>query len=131
MFWPLAPTPARRCVGVLFSVDPETSFRDCKQLLLFAIVPIAYRLLRGERSLTAVDVIITVGAINAVYGIVQYRILDFDNIENRIQGNLGHYMTYSGVIMLVACIAVARVMFRRRDRVWAALVLPAVSSRWC
>ena len=28
--------------------------------------------------------------------------------------------------MLVACIAVARVMFRRRERIWAALVLPAV-----
>ena len=28
--------------------------------------------------------------------------------------------------MLVACLAVARLMFRRRDRVWAALVLPAV-----
>ncbi len=86
----------------------------------------AYRLLRGERSLTAIDVMITVGALNAVYGIVQYGILDFDNIQNRIQGNLGHYMTYSGVIMLVACVAVARVMFRRRDRIWAALVLPAV-----
>jgi O-antigen ligase len=35
-------------------------------------------------------------------------------------------MTYSGVIMLVACVAVARVMFRRRERIWAALVLPAV-----
>jgi O-antigen ligase len=43
-----------------------------------------------------------------------------------VQGNLGHYMTYSGVIMLVACTAVARVMFRRRERIWAALVLPAV-----
>ena len=28
--------------------------------------------------------------------------------------------------MLVACIAVARVMFRRRERIWAALVLPAL-----
>ncbi len=43
-----------------------------------------------------------------------------------MQGNLGHYMTYSGVIMLVACLAVARVMFRRRERAWAALILPAV-----
>jgi O-antigen ligase len=126
MFWPLAAYAGGTLVAALFAVDPETSLRDCKQLLLFAVVPIAYRLLRGERSLTAVDVIITVGAVNAVYGIVQYGILDFDNIQNRIQGNLGHYMTYSGVIMLVACVAFARVMFRRRDRIWAALVLPAV-----
>jgi O-antigen ligase len=126
MFWPLLAYAAATLVAALFSVNPAISFADCKQLLLFAIVPITYRLFRGERSLTVVDVVITVGAINAVYGIVQYGILDFDNVARRVQGNLGHYMTYSGVIMLVACLAVARVMFRRRDRIWAALVLPAV-----
>ncbi|HET7220990.1 MAG TPA: O-antigen ligase family protein [Vicinamibacterales bacterium] len=126
MFWPLAAYAGITLVASLFSVDPATSFIDSKQLLLFAIVPIAYRLFRGDRSLTAIDVIITVGALNALYGIVQYGILDHDNVGRRVQGNLGHYMTYSGVIMLVACIAAARVMFRRRDRTWAALVLPAV-----
>jgi putative inorganic carbon (hco3(-)) transporter len=126
MFWPLAAYAGATLVASFFSVDPTTSFEDCKQLVLFAIVPITYRLFRGERSLTVVDVVITVGALNAVYGIVQYGILDFDNVARRVQGNLGHYMTYSGVIMLVACLAVARVMFRRRERIWAALVLPAV-----
>ena len=126
MFWPLAAYAGVTLVAALFSANPTVSFADCKQLLLFAIVPITYRLFRGERSLTVVDVVITVGALNAVYGIVQYGILDFDNVARRVQGNLGHYMTYSGVIMLVACIAVARVLFRRRERIWAALVLPAV-----
>jgi len=126
MFWPLAAYAGITLIASLYSADPKTSFIDSKQLVLFAIVPIAYRLLKGERSLTAVDVVITVGAVNAVYGIVQYGILDHDNISKRVQGNLGHYMTYSGVIMLVACLAAARVMFRRRDRAWAALVLPAV-----
>ena len=126
MFWPLAAYAGVTLVASLFSTNRAVSFADCKQLLLFAIVPITYRLFRGERSLTVVDVVITVGALNAVYGIVQYGILDYDNVARRVQGNLGHYMTYSGVIMLVACIAVARVMFRRRERIWAALVLPAV-----
>jgi O-antigen ligase len=126
MFWPLAAYAAATLVAAFFSVEPATSLEDCKQLVLFAIVPMAYRLFRGERSLTVVDVVITVGALNAVYGIVQYGILDFDNVARRVQGNLGHYMTYSGVIMLVACLAVARVMFRRRERIWAALILPAV-----
>ena len=126
MFWPLAAYAGVTLVASLFSTNRAVSFADCKQLLLFAIVPITYRLFRGERSLTVVDLVITVGALNAVYGIVQYGILDYDNVARRVQGNLGHYMTYSGVIMLVACIAVARVMFRRRERIWAALVLPAV-----
>ena len=126
MFWPLLAYAGITLVASYYSANQEVSFLDSKQLVLFAIVPIAYRLFRGDRSLTAIDVIITVGAINALYGIVQYGILDHDNVGRRVQGNLGHYMTYSGVIMLVACTAAARVMFRRRDRTWAALVLPAV-----
>ncbi len=129
MFWPLAAYAGVTLVASLFSANRAVSFADCKQLLLFAIVPITYRLFRGERSLTVVDVVITVGALNAVYGIVQYGILDYDNVARRVQGNLGHYMTYSGVIMLVACIAVARVMFRRRERIWAALVPPGGPRR--
>ena len=39
------PMRRRRSSRRLFSVDPRISFADCKQLLLFAIVPIAYRLL--------------------------------------------------------------------------------------
>jgi O-antigen ligase len=35
-------------------------------------------------------------------------------------------MTYSGTLMLVVCAAVARLVFGRRDRIWPALVLPAL-----
>src|SRR5690606_9873747 len=116
MFWPLAAYGAATIVASLFSVDPAVSFWDSRQLLLLVLVPIAYRLLRGERSLQAVDVIMTVGAVHAVYGIVQYGILNADDtplLAQRIQGLLSHYMTYSGLIMLVACTAAARVLFRR------------------
>ena len=126
MFWPLAAYAAVTLISAFFAVDRGVSLRDTKQLVLFAIVPIAYRLLPGKRSLTAVDVIITVGAIEAVYGIVQYAILNFDHLQRRVQGSLTHYMTYSGVLMLVACTAAARIMFRQQDRTWASLVMPAL-----
>jgi O-antigen ligase len=126
MFWPLLAYAGATLVASLFSVDPAVSLVDSKQLVLFIIVPIAYRLLRGDRSLTAVDVIITVGAVHAIYGIVQYGILNYDNVARRVQGVLTHYMTYSGVIMLVTCTAAARLMFRRQDRVWPALIMPAL-----
>jgi O-antigen ligase len=126
VFWPLAVYALWTFVAALFAVDRGVSLRDTKQLVLFAIVPIACRLLAGRRSLTAVDVIITVGALEAIYGIVQYAILNFDNLGQRVQGSLTHYMTYSGVLMLVACTAAARIMFRRQDRAWAALVMPAL-----
>lgn len=126
MFWPLMVYAGATLVAAMFAVDREVSFLDTKQLLLFAIIPIAYRLLRGRRSLIAVDVIITIGAVEAIYGIVQYAILNYNHLGQRVQGSLSHYMTYSGVLMLVACTAAARIMFRRHDRTWAALVMPAL-----
>ena len=126
MFWPLAAYAAVTILAAVFAVDRGVSLRDTKQLVLFAIVPIAYRLLPGTRSLTVIDIIITVGALEAVVGIFQYAILNFDNLGRRVQGSLSHYMTYSGVLMLVACAAAARIMFRRQDRVWPSLVMPAL-----
>ena len=126
MFLPLAAYAGLSLVAAIFSIDPEKSIVDSKQLLLFAIVPIAYRLFRGNRSLVAVDVVISVAALSAAIGIIQFGILKWDDLNQRPQGALGMYMTYSGQLMLVACLAVARVLFSHRERTWAMLVLPAL-----
>lgn len=126
MFVPLAVYAGLSLVAAVLSIDPEKSVVDSRQLLLFAIVPIAYRLLEGRRSLVAVDVVISVAALSAAIGIVQFGILKWDDLTQRPQGALGMYMTYSGQLMLVACLAVARVLFSSRDRLWPTLVLPAL-----
>jgi O-antigen ligase len=126
MFWPLAFYGALSLAAAVFSIDPDKSLRDSKQLLLFAIVPIAYRLLAGKRALMAVDIVISVAALSAAIGIVQFGILKWDDLQQRPQGALGMYMTYSGQLMLVACLAVARVLFWGRERMWPAIVLPAL-----
>jgi O-antigen ligase len=126
MFWPLAAYAAATLVSALFSIDPRVSFIDCKQLLLFSIVPITYRLVPGRRALTVVDIIITAGAVSAAIGLVQFGILKSDHLGQRPQGSLGMYMTYSGQLMLIACMAAGRILFRNGDRAWAALVMPAL-----
>jgi O-antigen ligase len=125
-FRPLLAYAVLTLVATVFSVDPRTSFADDKQLLLFLIVPAVYEIARGPRARTVVHVIITVGALTAVYGIVQYGILHYDNLGQRPQGSMGHYMTYSGLLMLAATAAAARLLFETRDRVWPALVMPAL-----
>ena len=62
------------------------------------------------------DVVISVGAASAAFGIIQYAVLHYDNLGQRPQGTLTHYMTYSGVLMLVVCAALARVVFGPRER---------------
>ena len=74
-----------------------------------------------------VTVIVSFAAVSAVVGIVQFGVLHYDNLGRRAQGTLGHYMTYSGLLMLVIGAALARVLFGKRDRLWSALVIPALA----
>ena len=125
-FWPLLGYAAVTLLSSAFSIDPIESFIDSRQLVLFLIVPMVYDLARGSRTKTVVDVIITVGAAAAAYGIIQYTLLHFDSLRLRPRGTLGHYMTYAGTLMLVIGLAAARLIFATRDRRWPALVMPAL-----
>jgi O-antigen ligase len=126
LFWPLLAYAALTLVSSVFSLDPRASLVDSRQLLLLLIVPAVYRLAEGRRAFRVADVIITVGAISAIAGIVQYGIFDFDSLGRRPQGAMGHYMTYSGLLMLVIVTGAARLLFRKGDRVWTSLVMPAL-----
>jgi O-antigen ligase len=124
---PLVVYAALTLLSSAFALDPWASFQDDKQLVYLVVVPAAvYDLARGRRALTVVDVIVTVAAIGAVYGIVQYGLLHFDSLGKRPQGISHHYMTFSGFLMLGICSVLARLVFGSGDRIWPALVLPAI-----
>ena len=124
-FYPLVAYAIATLVSAAFSDDSNASFVDSKQLVLFLIVPMVYEFARGAKAPFVVQVIITVGAVSALYGIIQFGVLHFDNLGRRPQGALGHYMTYSGIVMLVTCAAAARILFTR-DRIWPSLMMPAL-----
>ena len=124
-FYPLAAYAVATLVSAAFSDDPNASFVDSKQLVLFLVVPMVYELARGTKAPFVVQAIITVGAVSALYGIFQFGVLQYDNLGQRPRGALGHYMTYSGVLMLVTCAAAARILFTR-DRLWPSLMMPAL-----
>lgn len=125
-FWPLVAYAAVSLVSVAFSLDPRTSLFSSKQLGLFLLVPAVYALAPGRRASRVLNVTITVGAISAIIGVAQYGIFEYDTLGRRPLGSLGHYMTYAGLLMLVICATVARLLFEKRDRIWPALVLPAM-----
>ena len=125
IFWPLLAYAAVTMVAVAASLDPVASLLDAKEVLLFLVVPVVYRLARGHTA-TVASIIISVGAATAVFGVVQFGILDYNHLGQRPQGSMGHYMTFSGLLMLVIGLATARVLYGSRDRAWAGLVLPAL-----
>ena len=104
-----------------------SSLVDLKQLVLFLMVPVAMRLARGTRAMTALNVIIATGAAAALLGVVEYAMFGYDSLQNRPVGSLSHYMTYSGVIMIVLCAAVARLLFHGEQVLWPAVAIPALA----
>jgi O-antigen ligase len=126
-FWPLLVYAGWTLVSSAFSPDPRTSFIDSKQLVVFLLVPAVYQLARGNRALTIYTVIITVGAASAILGIVQYGVFNYDHLGQRPQGAIGHYMTYSGLLVLVIAAAVGRLLFDVRHCAWSAIVMPALA----
>jgi O-antigen ligase len=124
-FYPLAAYAIATLASAAFSDDPNASFIDSKQLVLFLVVPMVYEFARDSKAPFVVQAIITVGALSALYGIIQFGVLQYDNLGRRPQGALGHYMTYSGLVMLVTCAAAARILFTR-DRIWPSLMMPAL-----
>ena len=125
--WPLIVYAVITLISTAFSPDPRTSLMACKQMVLFLLIPLTYRFARGAHAQTMVTVIVSFAAAAAAVGIFQYSILHYDNLGQRPQGTLGHYMTYSGLMMLVIATALARILFGERDRLWAALVVPALA----
>jgi O-antigen ligase len=125
-FVPLMAYVGISLAAAVFSIDRYQSLGATKQMLLFLVVPATYSVAAGRRAHSMWQVIITVGAISAVVGVVEYGVLNYDSLGQRPRGTLGHYMTYSGLLMLVVCSVAARLLYERRDWIWPSLVLPAL-----
>ena len=108
------------------SLNPTHSLADTKQLALFLIVPVVFEFITWRVAVMLTSVILTAGAVSAVVGISQYSLLEYDELGLRPRSTLSIYMTFAGLMMLVANVAVARLLFHRQNRVWPAVTLPPV-----
>ncbi len=126
-----------------FSFDPRTSFPATKELLLLVVPCLLVSTVRkGETLESLVALLVAVGDIGALVGLWQYRFGDLSDINHRIHGFVGHYMTYSGLLMGVGLLGLAGFLFsspRARYRwfflgsfllIEAALVLSLTRSAW-
>jgi hypothetical protein len=114
-------------LSAFLSQDPRTSVIDCKQLVLFLIIPLTYEIVDEDSALPLTTIILAAGACSALVGIGQYSILHYDNLGQRPRSTLGISLTFSGLMMLVLNVALARVLFMTRSRIWPALVMPALA----
>src|SRR5688572_23525626 len=114
-------------LSAAFSADRAASFTDCKQLVLLILVPLTYEIVDEDSAVMLTTTVLAAAALSALVGIGQYSILHYDNLGLRPRSTLGLYMTFSGLMMLALILALSRVLFMTRSRLWPALVIPALS----
>ena len=119
-------------LAAAFSFDPFSSAGGIKKLVLLVILYLLVSSLRRAETLERLVLLLIVMAdVGALTGLWQYRFGDLGDLNHRIRGFMGHYMTYSGLLMGVSLLALAQLLFRRKGGWFAlaslGLILPALA----
>ena len=119
-------------LAAAFSFDPFSSAGSIKQLTLIVIPYLLVSSLHHTETLERlVLLLILIADVGALAGLWQYYFGSLGDLNHRIQGFMGHYMTYSGLLMGVGLLALAQLLFREKQGWFAlgslGLILPALA----
>ena len=138
-FWPLIVYAVLSLVSSFLSVNPETSLKDSKELLLFLIVPIVYIGFFEEKVLKKANLALLASAyLSCLYSLFYFFFKASPG--ERMAGFMGQVMTQGGLLLLFSCMALSMFLFTN-DRIrylWGlglllslfALILTQTRSAW-
>ena len=96
--------------AIACSRAPRESLVALRELFTLAALPLAIAAIRSERRLRwLVDALIVVAALLALFGLAQF-LFGYGAIDRRIRGPFSHVMTYSGVLLLIDLLLIARMI---------------------
>jgi O-antigen ligase len=91
-------------LSAVFSRDPHASSRHLAGLSLLLLLPITMDLVRDTKQARAVLLALAAsGIVLALFGFVEFAKVRGD-LYQRITGGLSHWMTFSGLTMIAACV---------------------------
>lgn len=95
-----------------FSFDPAVSLPATKEILLLVLPYLLVSTIRRRETLgSLVLLLVLISDVGALLGLWQYQFGSLGDINHRIRGFMGHYMTYSGQLMGVSILALAGLLF--------------------
>ncbi len=111
-------------LSTIFSRDPAQSVRHLAGISLLLLIPITMDLVDGiERARAVFLAIAASGLILAFAGFWEFT-HGGDDLYRRLRGGLSHWMTYSGLTMIAACLLAGFALEeRRRWRIAGALAV--------
>jgi O-antigen ligase len=116
-FWPLVAYAGLSLVACFFSVNPEMSFKDARELLLYLFIPMvmsAAATTTGRARTTLA--LLASGYLSIIYSFCYYALKAQPG--ERIKGFMGHYMTQAGLLLLFLCAAMSFFVFSRDKLRW-------------
>lgn len=106
-------------LSAVFSIHPMSSLYNAKNLALFVIIPIFYDTVRDLDDVKIIfGVLIFAGVISAAYGLLQFINSQDDLIGKRITGFTSHWMTFSGLLMILNVLLFSHLLFSRKHPLW-------------
>jgi len=114
-------------IVALFAIDPQASGPRVVKGLLLLLIPVTVFHAREEKvSRRAVAVLLLSAGIAAIFALGKF-VLQGPHFPNRVQGAVGHPLTYGGQAMLIASLASAlAIRGEGRWRMGALLTLGAI-----
>lgn len=138
-FWALLVYSGLSLVASVLSVNPQVSFVDSRELLLFLVIPLAFSSFFKEKELKTAHLALLASASISLLFSFFYFLLRASPGE-RVTGFMGHYMTQAGLLLLFCAVAMSMFVFLREKIrfVWGlaavlslgALILTLTRSAW-
>src|SRR5687767_7184991 len=106
-------------LSAVFSIHPSSSLYNAKNLALFIIIPIFYDAVRDLDDVKIIfGVLILAGILSATYGLFQFFGSRDDFLTKRITGFMSHWMTFSGLLMILNVLLFSHLLFSRKHPLW-------------
>ena len=110
--------------SIASSLDPLHSLDELRDVLTFGTLFLAPVLVRGEdRARRICDGLILIGVVVSLHGLGQFYFSDYGELHRRIVGPFSHVQTFSGILLLLILVTVARLTRDGRRALWLWLAL--------
>lgn len=128
-------------MATLFSIDRLNSLKDNKEFFIFLLIPIFLLVINSRKRLDySLFTVLTSAVVSSLIGVI-ITLKEGTSLDHRLQGLTSHWMTYSGLLMLVFIFFFVFLFYQRRKRrkivislslmiILASILLSLTRSMW-
>lgn len=128
-------------IATLFSIDRLNSLKDNKEFFVFLLIPIFLLIINSRKRLDySLFTVLASAVVSSIIGVI-ITLKEGTSLDHRLQGLTSHWMTYSGLLMLVFIFFFIYLFYERRKKlkviisillliILASILLSLTRSMW-